>query len=147
MTAGFAVARWTGPAIDRIGPATDWVGPATGWSVLISAERTTPWDVIPCNSAWAVEAPAGTSRPSRTSSRGLCVFLVLASRCLGPIMVQTSLVRARRQDLGTELRRRTLLERLRDATAGSAVTPRSIPRCDVASPDTSGAFEFFEGLA
>src|SRR5262249_14599715 len=50
-----------------------------------------PWDVIPCHSAWAVEAPEGTSRPSRTSSRSLCVFLVLVSRRLGPIMVQTSL--------------------------------------------------------
>src|SRR5262249_47727826 len=61
----------------------------------------------------------------------------------GPIMVQTSPVRARRQDLGADLRHRTPLERLSDPTAGSAVTPRSIPRCDVASPDTSGAFDFF----
>src|SRR5262245_904907 len=87
---GFTVASWNGPATDWVGTATDWVETATGGSVLTSAERTAPWDIIPCNSAWAVEAPAGALRPSRTSSRNLCVFLVL-SQCLGPIMVQTSL--------------------------------------------------------
>src|SRR5262249_14599714 len=53
LMTGFAVARWTGPAIDQIGPATDWVGPATGWSVLTSAERT----------------PRGTSSPATARGR------------------------------------------------------------------------------